>query len=115
VRQDLEWTFGISVLRIVGLRESRGRVAHQCNSQNREERKAEVNGEKCLVFDVSGFRGRRGKTFDIRIHKIVKSGILKGKGESPSVSWVLIVEFMPVQRSREHNSEGPVTYTQLGV
>jgi hypothetical protein len=67
------------------------------------------------VFDVSGFEGRRGKTFDIRIREIAKSGIPKGKGESPNVSWVLIVEFMPVQRSREHNSKGPVTYTQLGV
>jgi hypothetical protein len=67
------------------------------------------------VFDVSSFGGRRGKTFDIRIHKIAKSGIPKGKGKSPNVSWVLIMEFMPVQRSREHNSEGPMTYTQLGV
>jgi hypothetical protein len=67
------------------------------------------------VFGISGFRGRRGKALDNRIHELVKSGIPKGKGESPNVSWVLIVEFMPVQRSREHNSEGPVTYTQLGV
>jgi hypothetical protein len=63
------------------------------------------------VFGISGFGGRRGKALDIRICELVKSSIPKGKGESPNVSWVLIVEFMPVQRSREHNSEGPVTYT----
>jgi len=63
------------------------------------------------VFGISGFGGRRGKVLDIRIRKLAKSGIPKGKGESPNVSWVLIVEFMPVQRAREHNSEGPVTYT----
>jgi hypothetical protein len=63
------------------------------------------------VFGILGFRGRRGKVLDIRIRKLVKSSIPKGKGESPNVSWVLIVEFMPVQRSYEHNSEGPVTYT----
>jgi len=70
----------ISVLWILGLRESRGRVAHQHKSRNHEEKKAEVSGEKCLMFDVSGYRGRRGKTFDIRIHEILKSGIPKGKG-----------------------------------
>jgi hypothetical protein len=115
VRQDLEWTFGISVLRISGLRESRDRVAHHRNSRNHEEWKAEVSGEKGLVFGISGFGGRRGKALDNRIRELAKSGIPKGKGESPNVSWVLIVEFMPVQRSHEHNSEGPVTYTQLGV
>jgi hypothetical protein len=73
----------ISVLRISGLRESRGRVAHQRNSRNHEERKAEVSGEKCLVFDVSGFGGRRGKTFDIRIREIANPVSRKEKGKVP--------------------------------
>jgi hypothetical protein len=67
------------------------------------------------VFFISGFRGQRGKAFDKRIHELTKSGIPKGKGESPNANWVLIMEFMPMQRSCEHNSEGPMTYTQLGV
>jgi hypothetical protein len=77
--------------------------------KSHEERKVEVSGEKGLVFGISGFEGRRGKALDNRIHELVKSDIPKRKGESPNVSWVLIVEFMPVQRSHEHNSEGPVT------
>jgi hypothetical protein len=66
-------------------------------------------------FRIRGFGGRRGKELDNRICELVKSSIPKGKGESPNVSWVLTVDFMPMQRSREHNSEGPVIYTQLGV
>jgi hypothetical protein len=99
----------------LGLRESRDRVAHHRNSLNQEERKAEATGEKGLVFGISGFIGRRGKALDIRIRELAKYGIPKGKGESPNVSWVLIVEFMPVKRSRENKSKGPVTYTQLGM
>jgi hypothetical protein len=102
------WDFGTSDFGTPGARD---RVAHRRNSQNREEWKAEVSGEKGLVFGILGFRGRRGKALDIRICELAKFDIPKGKGKSPNVSWVLIVEFMPVQRSREHNSEGPVTYT----
>jgi hypothetical protein len=103
------------LIQFLGLQESRDRVAHHCNSQNCDEWKAEVSGEKGLVFGILGFGGRRGKALDIRIRKIEKYDIPKEKGESPNDSWVLIVEFMLVQRSCEHNSEGPVTYTQLGV
>jgi hypothetical protein len=67
------------------------------------------------VFSILGFGGRRGKALDNKIRKLVKSSISKGKGESPNVSWVLIMEFMPAQRSCEHKSEGPMTYTHLGV
>ena len=67
------------------------------------------------MFGILGFGGRRGKALDNKIRELAKSDIPKGKGESPNVNWMLIVKLMPVQRSREHNSEGPVKYTQLGV
>jgi hypothetical protein len=86
-----------------------------CVGRPLKSQKAKISGKKSHVFGISGFIGRRGKALDNRIRELAKSGIPKGKGESPNVSWMLIMEFMPVQRSHEHNSEGPVKYTQLGV
>ena len=102
---------GFQQFRFRGLWDLKDRVARHYNSRNRDEWKVEVSGEKGIVFGISGFEGQRGKALDNKIRELTKSGIPKGKGESPNVSWVLIVEFMPVQRSHENNSEGPVTYT----
>jgi len=49
------WDIYILVIQVLGLRESRGRVARHCNSQNREGRKAKIDIKKgqVLAFWVS--------------------------------------------------------------